>query len=164
MISLISGRLVTKELDRVEVLTSGGVGYELSIPLGTYEALPRVGENVSLHTSLVVREDDWLLYGFATPHERAVFRSPPAPPAEEQQHDDDRGDSSRYPTEPRASPPSKPSTLSHASMTSRRRMPNKPVATAPSPPHPPPTPSRRADFASPDPPPSARDCSASREP
>ena len=74
MISLISGRLVTKELDRVEVLTSGGVGYELSIPLGTYEALPRVGENVSLHTSLVVREDDWLLYGFATPHERAVFR------------------------------------------------------------------------------------------
>lgn len=74
MISLVTGRLVTKELDRVEVLTTGGVGYELSIPLGTYESLPRTGETVSLHVSLVVREDDWLLYGFATSHERAVFR------------------------------------------------------------------------------------------
>lgn len=74
MISLVVGTLVTKELDRVEVLTSGGVGYELLIPLGTFEALPRVGETVRLHASLVVREDDWFLYGFATPYERAVFR------------------------------------------------------------------------------------------
>lgn len=74
MISSIAGRLVVKELDKVEVVTSGGVGYELSIPLGTYESLPRVGEQVALHTALVVREDEWLLYGFATPHERAVFR------------------------------------------------------------------------------------------
>lgn len=74
MISLVVGTLVTKELDRVEVLTSGGLGYELLIPLGTFEALPRVGETVRLHTSLVVREDDWFLYGFATPFERAVFR------------------------------------------------------------------------------------------
>jgi Holliday junction DNA helicase RuvA len=74
MISSVAGRLVTKELDRVEIVTSGGVGYELAIPLGTYESLPRVGEQVALHTSLVVREDEWLLYGFATPRERAVFR------------------------------------------------------------------------------------------
>jgi len=74
MISLVVGTLVTKELDRVEVLTTGGVGYELLIPLGTFEALPRVGETVRLHASLVVREDDWFLYGFATPFERAVFR------------------------------------------------------------------------------------------
>lgn len=74
MIASVAGRLVTKELDRVEIVTSGGVGYELAIPLGTYESLPRVGEPVALHTSLVVREDEWLLYGFATPHERAVFR------------------------------------------------------------------------------------------
>ncbi len=65
---------MAKELDRVEVVTSGGVGYELSIPLGTYEALPRAGEAVALFTSLVVREDEWLLYGFSTPFERAVFR------------------------------------------------------------------------------------------
>ncbi|MCC6930863.1 MAG: Holliday junction branch migration protein RuvA [Gemmatimonadaceae bacterium] len=74
MISLLTGTLVAKDLDRAEVLTSGGVGYELAIPLGTYESLPRAGEQVRLHTSLVVREDEWLLYGFATPFERAVFR------------------------------------------------------------------------------------------
>jgi Holliday junction DNA helicase RuvA len=74
MLSLLTGTLLSKDLDRAEVLTPGGVGYELFIPLGTYEALPRAGEQVRLHTSLVVREDEWLLYGFATPFERAVFR------------------------------------------------------------------------------------------
>jgi holliday junction DNA helicase RuvA len=74
MISRLSGKLVAKDLDRIEVMTSGGVGYELAIPLGTYEALPQAGEAVALFTSLVVREDEWLLYGFATAFERAVFR------------------------------------------------------------------------------------------
>lgn len=74
MLSLLIGTLLSKDLDRAEVLTAGGVGYELFIPLGTYEALPRAGEQVRLHTSLVVREDEWLLYGFATPFERVVFR------------------------------------------------------------------------------------------
>ena len=57
MLSLLTGTLLSKDLDRAEVLTPGGVGYELFIPLGTYEALPRAGEQVRLHTSLVVRED-----------------------------------------------------------------------------------------------------------
>jgi holliday junction DNA helicase RuvA len=74
MIALITGTLVAKELDRAEVLTPGGVGYELAIPLGTYESLPRTGDAVRLHTALVVREDDWLIFGFATAFERAVFR------------------------------------------------------------------------------------------
>ncbi len=74
MLSVVVGKLLSKDLDRVEVLTAGGVGYELSIPLGTYEKLPRAGEQVTLHTSLVVREDEWLLFGFATAYERAVFR------------------------------------------------------------------------------------------
>ena len=74
MIALLTGTLLAKDLDRAEVLTPGGVGYELAIPLGTYEALPRPGEAVRLHTALVVREDQWLLYGFATPFERAVFQ------------------------------------------------------------------------------------------
>lgn len=74
MISLVAGTLIGKELDRAEVLTAGGVGYELAIPLGTYESLPRVGEPVRLHAALVVREDEWLLFGFATAFERAVFR------------------------------------------------------------------------------------------
>jgi Holliday junction DNA helicase RuvA len=57
VIAQIAGRLLAKDLDRVEVMTSGGVGYELAIPLGVYETLPRAGEDVMLHTHLVVRED-----------------------------------------------------------------------------------------------------------
>lgn len=74
MISLVAGRLHAKELDRVEILTTGGVGYEVAIPLGVYEQLPRVGEEVTLYTHLVVREDAWQLYGFGSVHERSVFR------------------------------------------------------------------------------------------
>ena len=44
MISQISGTLVSRELDRVDIATAGGVTYELLIPLGVYETLPRPGE------------------------------------------------------------------------------------------------------------------------
>ena len=74
MIAQVSGTLVSKELDRVEVMTSGGVAYELAIPLGVYETLPRAGDAVLLHTHLVVKEDAWQLFGFATPFERRVFQ------------------------------------------------------------------------------------------
>jgi Holliday junction DNA helicase RuvA len=74
LISQVFGRLATKELDHVEIMTEGGVGYELSIPLSAYESLPKVGETATLHTHLVVREDGWQLFGFSTPFERRVFR------------------------------------------------------------------------------------------
>ncbi|HSQ32310.1 MAG TPA: Holliday junction branch migration protein RuvA [Gemmatimonadaceae bacterium] len=74
MIAQVSGTLLAKELDRVEVMTSGGVAYELAIPLGVYEKLPRAGDAVTLHTYLVVKEDSWQLFGFATPFERRVFQ------------------------------------------------------------------------------------------
>jgi holliday junction DNA helicase RuvA len=74
MISQVSGTLVTKELERVDVATPGGVTYELLIPLGVYETLPRAGEPVVLHTHLVVKEDSWQLFGFSTPFERRVFQ------------------------------------------------------------------------------------------
>ena len=73
MIVQVAGTLVSKELDRLEVMTEGGVAYEMQIPLSVYETLPRVGETVSLWTSLVVREDAWLLFGFASAFERRVF-------------------------------------------------------------------------------------------
>ncbi len=73
MISQLRGTLLARDLDRVEILTSGGVAYELAIPLGAYEGLPRVGEEVSLHTYLVVREDAWQLFGFANAFERKLF-------------------------------------------------------------------------------------------
>lgn len=74
MIAQVSGTLINKELDRVDVMTPGGVAYELSIPLGVYESLPRVGEGVVLHTHLVVKEDGWQLFGFSSPFERRVFQ------------------------------------------------------------------------------------------
>lgn len=74
MISQVTGRLLVKELDHVEILTTGGVAYELAVPLGTFEAIPRAGETCTLHTHLVVRDDGWQLYGFAAVGELRVFR------------------------------------------------------------------------------------------
>ena len=74
MIVHVAGRLIAKELDRVEILTKGGVGYELLIPLSVYESLPKLGEEAALHTYLVVKEDGWQLFGFSSAFERRVFQ------------------------------------------------------------------------------------------
>ena len=74
MIAHVAGTLLAKALDRVEVMTSGGVGYELSVPLSVYETLPKLGDAVRLHTYLVVKEDGWQLFGFSTAFERQVFQ------------------------------------------------------------------------------------------
>ncbi|HEY9448645.1 MAG TPA: Holliday junction branch migration protein RuvA [Gemmatimonadaceae bacterium] len=74
MISYVLGSLLAKDLDRIEILTAGGVGYEMAIPLGVYEKLPAVGEEAALHTHLVVRDDAWMLFGFSDPFERRVFQ------------------------------------------------------------------------------------------
>jgi Holliday junction DNA helicase RuvA len=74
VISQVTGSLVAKELDHVEILTPGGVAYELAIPLGVYEKLPAIGAEVGLHTHLVVKEDGWQLFGFASTFERRVFQ------------------------------------------------------------------------------------------
>ena len=74
MISQISGTLLQKEINHVELMTAGGVAYALTIPLGVYETLPRSGEPCTLHTYLVVKEDSWQLFGFASAFERRVFQ------------------------------------------------------------------------------------------
>jgi len=74
VISHVAGTLLAKALDRVEIMTAGGVAYEMSVPLSVYETLPVVGETVGLHTYLVVKEDGWQLFGFATGYERKVFQ------------------------------------------------------------------------------------------
>ena len=73
MISYVVGTLMAKELDRVEILTSSGIGYELLVPLSVFEMTSRVGDAIELHTHLVVREDGWQLFGFATRFDRQVF-------------------------------------------------------------------------------------------
>ena len=74
MIVQVAGVLLTKELDRVEIMTDGGIAYELAVPLNAYEALPKAGERCALHTYLVVKEDGWQLFGFTSAHERRVFQ------------------------------------------------------------------------------------------
>jgi Holliday junction DNA helicase RuvA len=74
MIAQVAGTLVAKDLDHVEVMTAGGIAYELAIPLGVFETLPRAGEAVLLHTHLVVKEDAWQLFGFSNAFERRVFQ------------------------------------------------------------------------------------------
>lgn len=73
MIAGLSGRLVSKSGDEVVVATSAGVSYRVSVPLGVLERLPREGADVSLETVLVVREDEWALFGFDTDLERDIF-------------------------------------------------------------------------------------------
>lgn len=74
MITQIRGTLTHRGLDRVEILTAGGLAYEVLIPLNVLEKLPRDGEAVALHTTLVVRDDAWLLFGFSAPSDRELFR------------------------------------------------------------------------------------------
>ena len=74
MISQVTGTLVHRAIDRVEIMTAGGIAYECLIPLSVYEALPEPGKSVSLHTHLSVREDAWQLFGFESQFERAVFQ------------------------------------------------------------------------------------------
>ncbi|HEX2093783.1 MAG TPA: Holliday junction branch migration protein RuvA, partial [Longimicrobiaceae bacterium] len=73
MISRIRGTLLTRELGRAEVMTPGGVAYELEIPTTVFERLPRAGEEVELRTLQVVREDAQLLFGFLEDGERTLF-------------------------------------------------------------------------------------------
>ena len=74
MIAEVRGSLTAKHGDLVTIMTAGGVGYEVAVPLGVLERLPRPGGEVRLHTMLVVREDSWALFGFDQLKERAVFQ------------------------------------------------------------------------------------------
>src|SRR5690349_7510326 len=73
MIGRIAGILVEKNFPQVIVMCNG-VGYEIDVPMITFYPLPRTGEEVTLLTHMVVREDAHLLFGFITAGERAAFR------------------------------------------------------------------------------------------
>ncbi len=72
MIGRLSGILLESRPDRV-LIDVRGVGYDASIPLGTYSALPPLGERVTLHIHTHVREEALQLFGFATSEERSLF-------------------------------------------------------------------------------------------
>ena len=74
MISRLRGRLLEKSLPAV-VLDVQGVGYEVEVPMSTLYGLPALGEECTLLTQMIVREDAQLLYGFAASEERQLFRA-----------------------------------------------------------------------------------------
>jgi Holliday junction DNA helicase RuvA len=72
VITFLNGRLVEKTPTRV-VLDVNGVGYEVFIPLSSYDRLPPAEGACKLLVYDCVREDDHLLYGFMTEAERRIF-------------------------------------------------------------------------------------------
>lgn len=72
MIAYVRGVLTEKDPTRV-VVEAAGVGYEVLIPLSTFDRLPKAGGEVKLLTFHCVREDDEILFGFATPAEKELF-------------------------------------------------------------------------------------------
>jgi Holliday junction DNA helicase RuvA len=73
MIDYVRGTLAEKEPSIVAV-EAGGVGYEVNVPLSTYERLPAQGAEVKLYTHFHIREDAHKLFGFLTKAERELFR------------------------------------------------------------------------------------------
>jgi len=73
MITYLEGTL--REVWPTQVVVEvHGVGYEVLIPLSSYDRLPPPGQSVRLLTHLQVREDAHILFGFASPEERDLFR------------------------------------------------------------------------------------------
>ena len=73
MIGRLSGLLLEKQPPQLLVDVQG-VGYELEAPMSTFYQLPAMGESVTLHIHMVVREDAQLLYAFFSLSERQLFR------------------------------------------------------------------------------------------
>lgn len=73
MIAFVHGKLMDALPTQVTVDVQG-MGYEILIPLSSFDKLPAVGQEVKLLTHLVVREDAQVLYGFVTAAERDLFR------------------------------------------------------------------------------------------
>jgi Holliday junction DNA helicase RuvA len=72
VIATLAGTLRLRDAGRL-IVETGGIGYEIFIPLSTYYRMPGAGERVELEIRQVVREDAIMLYGFATPSEKIAF-------------------------------------------------------------------------------------------
>jgi len=74
LIGRLTGTLIDNDTGML-LVDVGGVGYEVEVSAGVLQGLPRAGDEITLHTHFVVREDAQLLYGFATKAERELFRA-----------------------------------------------------------------------------------------
>jgi len=72
MIAFLRGRLVSKSPNQA-IVDCGGVGYDVTISVATFTALPAEGAEARLHIHTHVREDQLALFGFAEPDEKRLF-------------------------------------------------------------------------------------------
>jgi Holliday junction DNA helicase RuvA len=72
MIAFLRGRVLEKHPTRV-IVETGGVGYEVHVPLSSYSGVGEPGADITLRIHTHVREDALQLFGFATPLELALF-------------------------------------------------------------------------------------------
>lgn len=72
MIAHLRGRLVSKTPNQT-IVECGGVGYDVTISVATFSALPAEGTEASLHIHTHVREDQLALFGFAERDEKQLF-------------------------------------------------------------------------------------------
>jgi Holliday junction DNA helicase RuvA len=72
MIAVLRGEVAVRRTDHVVILC-GPVGYRAAVSAETLRHVPAVGEQVTLHTHLIVREDALTLYGFHSEQERDLF-------------------------------------------------------------------------------------------
>jgi len=72
MIAFLRGRLLVKSPNRA-IIECGGVGYDATISVATFTALPPEGAEARLHIYTHVREDQIALFGFAEPDEKRLF-------------------------------------------------------------------------------------------
>ena len=73
MITFLHGKLV-EALPTQAIVDVNGIGYEVLIPLSSYDRLPAPGQEIKILTHLAVREDAHVLYGFMSHAERELFR------------------------------------------------------------------------------------------
>ena len=73
MIGRIKGKLLDKS-PQIILVDCQGVGYELEVPMNTFYELPEIGNDVTLLTHFIVREDAQLLFGFGSEQERKIFK------------------------------------------------------------------------------------------
>lgn len=73
MIAFIHG-IVSSVDDETIVIDKGGIGLEICVPMSMLQPAPAVGEEITLHTHLQVKEDGWQLFGFADKEQLRIFR------------------------------------------------------------------------------------------
>ena len=72
MIAHLTGRLISKKPTQI-IIDVNGVGYVVYISINTFEKISEIGETVSLHTFLSVKEDSLTLFGFFSEPEKQMF-------------------------------------------------------------------------------------------